>query len=356
MKRSVAASAALVLMGVFSSGAVARGQGIPRACSGTQPATVATGGPIQGLSVIAVSADRLFVLYDAEARGRRNVGLLILDGVSSGQVQINTVNVGEGTVGRRSLAVMGATLVGAYRRADGKVVAFTRPINGGAITEVPADAALTASNAPSVAAAGRGALISWEGNQGSLHLWSLTAAGQSAGAARTVNGAGFTGGAESAGAFGGAVVGVGSGAQLSIATARGARVIAGAPSNASAFSATSVGRALLIGTTSSAGAQVLMLSSATGRARAVSLGPAESAGHVAVASTAWGAFALWPSAGNLSIRALRNDGRTLGPSFAMGSFRASQRHAFSATAVGNTVFAFWAEGGNVQMLRINCYS
>jgi len=41
---------------------------------------------------------------------------------------------------------------------------------------------------------------------------------------------------------------------------------------------------------------------------------------------------------------------------AMVPFRATAPEAFSAVALGNAVYAFWGEGGNVQMLRINCYN
>jgi hypothetical protein len=316
---------------------------------------MATGGPIQGLSVIAASSDSLYVLYDAETRGRRNVGLLVLDGVSSGQVQVNTFNVGEGTVGRRSLAIVGQTLVGAYKRADGRVAAFTRPVGRGSITELPADAALTATSVPSVAVSGRNVLISWAGSSGASHLWTVSSAGAAVGAVRSITSNIARG--EVTGALGGAVFGSATTtSQFSVASGRAARAVGSAPANVTSFSVAASGRNALVVTVANGTARAHFLRSATDRGRTIELGPAVSATHAAVAPTAWGAFSLWPSANTLSIRALRADGRTLGPSFAMGTFRATQPEAFSAAAVGNTVFAFWAEGGNVQMLRINCYS
>lgn len=340
-------------MGVNSTSLTSAAQGIPRACSATQVATVAQGGPIQGLSVVAGGSNSLYVLYDAEVRGRRNVGLLVLDGVSSGQVQVNTFNVGEGTVGRRSLVLVGSTLVGAYKRPDGKVVAFTRALTTGPIAEVQADAALTASGAPSVAISGRNVLISWAGNQSNTHLWTLSSAGQPVGAARTI-GAAISNG-EATGALGGAVLGNNNG-QFSVGAGRSARAVGSIPSSVSAFSVMAAGRNALALVLTNGSARLLTLRSATDRGRAVDLGPAVGGAHAAISATPWGAFSLWPSAGTLNIRALRPDGRALGPSFAMGSFRATQPEAFSVAAVGSAVFAFWAEGGNVQMLRINCYS
>jgi hypothetical protein len=329
-------------------------QGVPRACTGTQPATVATGGAITGVSVVAGSADALYVAYDAAAGTRRVVGLLLITGASSGQMQVNTATIGDGTIGRSGLVLVGSTLVGAYKRANGTVVVFTRPASGGAVTELVADGALAASSAPSVASSGRNVLISWVGSGGNSYRWTVSPTGQAVGAARTET-TNFVG-VQSTGALGGAVVGVGSTAQVSVSTGRAPRAIASIPAGATAFSVAASGRSALVASVSSGTARVTALRTATDRGRTASLGPAVSASHIAVSSTPWGGFALWPSASTLNLQALRPDGRALGPSFSMGAFRATQSEGFSAVAIGSAVYAFWAEGGNVQMLRIRCYS
>lgn len=316
-----------------------------------------SGGAITGLSVVAGSSDALYVLYDAAAGARRNVGLLVLQGASSGQIQVNTFNVGEGSVGRRALVLQGATLVGAFRRPNGAVVAFTRPASGGAVTEIAADPSLTATSAPSVATSGSNVLISWVGSNGATHLWTLRASGQPAGVARTVT-TNFTT-AEATGALGGAVIGVVGGAdaaRLSVTAGRAPRAIGAAPSGVTAFATMAAGRSAVIVSVAGGEARATLVRSLTDRGRSTSLGPAVSATHAAVSPTPWGAFALWPSAQTLNLRALRADGRTLGPSFAMGAFRATQPEAFSVASTGNVAFAFWAEGGNIQMLRMQCFS
>lgn len=350
--RSVAPLSALLAINLSSVTAWA--QGVPRACTGTSPATVATGGAITGLSVVAGSADALYVAYDAAAGARRVVGLLLISGASGGQMAVNTANIGEGTIGRSGLALVGTTLIGAYKRTNGTVVAFTRAVSGGPVTELAADSAMTASSAPSVAVNGRNVLISWAGSNGSSYLWTVSATGQAVGAARTVA-TSFVG-VQSTGALGGAIVGAGSSAQVSLSSGRAPRAIASIPAGASAYAVTNAGRTAIIASVSGGTARVTSVRTATDRGRTVSLGPAVGASHVAVTPTPWGGFALWPSASTLNIQAIRPDGRTLGPNFAMGTFRATQGEAFSAAAVGSVVYAFWAEGGNVQMLRIHCYS
>ncbi|MBL8685723.1 MAG: hypothetical protein JNK05_41490 [Myxococcales bacterium] len=351
--RSLSA-ASLASLAFVTSIATARAQGVPRACTGTSPATVATGGAITGLSAVAGSADALYVAYDAAAGTRRVVGLLLITGASGGQMAVNTATVGEGSIGRSGLVLVGSTLIGAYKRTNGTVVAFTRSVSGGAVTELAADSALAASSAPSVAVNGRNILISWAGSNGSSYLWTVSATGQPVGAARTVA-TNFVG-LQSTGALGGAVIGAGSTAQVSLSTGRAPRAIAAIPAGATAYAVTNAGRTAIIASVASGTAHVTSVRTATDRGRTVSLGPAVGASHVAVAPTPWGGFALWPSASTLNLQALRPDGRKLGPSFAMGTFRATQSEAFSATAVGSVVYAFWAEGGNVQMLRIHCYS
>ncbi len=336
----------------------AHGQPAPRACAATQPATVATGGAIQGVSVAAGSSDALWVLYDTAVGARRTVSLLSLTGVSSGQIAVNTFPVGEGSVGRSSLVVLGGNLVGAYKRTDGRVGVFSRPLSGGAITETQADASLTAGSAPVLAVVGRRAVVAWRGTGSTAYQLTVDAQGAAQGAARTLSATHPS--LSVVGVFNGLTLGVSdsaSGARLESLAARGPRAV-GAVRNAGvrAFSASVVGRNALVLTIAGDTARVAFVRSAAGAGREHSIGPALNSAHAAIATTPWGAFALWPSAGTLSLRGVHQNGTVLGTTMAMVPFRATAPDAFSAVALGNAVYAFWGEGGNVQMLRINCYN
>jgi hypothetical protein len=335
----------------------ASAQRAPQVCTGTRPATVANVGDVQGLSVIAGPNDTLWVLYDSAVGARRTVSLMSLAGVRGTQIATNTFPVGEGTVGRASLALVGSTLVGAYRRVDGRVRVFTRPVAGGFMTERAMDAALTARAVPTVASVGRNALVAWAlSGAGAVQQW-VGPNGAPQGPARRMTASHSL--LDAVGAFGGmtfAVSDASAGSRVELLTARGPVPVGAVHAGGvRALSAAEIQGHAMVLTVAGGQARVSFLRAASGAGTEHVLGPAVDATHAAIASTAWGAFALWSSAGTLSLRVVRTHGELLGSAMPMGAMRPTSVEGFSAAAMGDGVYAFWAEGGAVRMLRMQCF-
>jgi hypothetical protein len=349
----------VALVAALACGQPARAlaQRVPSVCTGTRPANVANVGDVQGLSVVSSPNDTLWILYDSAVGGRRTVSLMSLSGVRGTQIATNTFAVGEGAVGRASLALVGSTLVGAYRRADGRVRVFTRPVAGGFMSERAMDAGLVASAVPTVASVGRNALVAWSlTDSGAAQQW-VGVNGAPQGPARRVTASHSL--LDAVGAFGGMTFAVSSpsaGARVDVLTARGpVPVNAAHAGGVRALSAAETQGHAMVLTAAGGQARVSFLRAASGTGTEHVLGPAVDGTHVAIASTAWGAFALWSSAGTLSLRVVRANGELLGTAMPMAAMRPTSAEGFSAAAMGDGVYAFWAEGGVVRMLRMQCF-
>jgi hypothetical protein len=336
----------------------------PRACSSTQPATVASGGAVSGLSAAAGSNDTLYVLYDTRVGTRTTVSLLILSGVNGSQMEVNTVAVGEGTVGHASLVLLNNRVLGAYKKQDGRVAIFSHDLTPrGPVTEVLADAAAMARGVPSVAVVARRAVVAWPGRDGThVHLLNVDANGQPSGTVQNIESTASR--LHAAGVFGGAVAGITLAANATesaagpVAWINRGRARAPAAMSAQEVRALSVvasARNALALSIAGGTARISLLRAAAGTGTERELGPAQGSGAGVLAATPWGAFALWASAGNLTIQAIGQTGTALGVGFPAGRFGGSAQEAFSAVTLGSSVYGFWGETGAVKMLRITCF-
>ncbi len=355
----------VALIGVIPTTALAQQRvNPPRACSSTQPATVASGGTVSGLSSAAGNNDTLYVLYDTQVGPRTTVSLLALGGVSTAQMQVNTISIGEGTVGHASLVIVNNRVLGAYRKQDGRVAIFTHDLStSGPATEVLADPSALARGAPTVAVVARRTVVAWPGRDGAhVHVLNVDANGQPSGTVQNVESTASR--LHAVGSFGGSILGIsltanatattgGTVAWINRARARSAAAIAG--TDVRALSVIASARNALALSVGAGTARISLLRAAAGTGTERELGPAQNSGAGVLSATPWGAFALWASAGNLTIQAIGPSGANLGSGFPVGRFGGGAQEAFSAITLGNSVYGFWGEVGAVKMLRITCY-
>lgn len=356
----------------------------PRACSSTQPATVASGGNVSGVSTAAGTNDTLYVLYDTQVGPRTTVSLLVLAGVNGTQLQVNTVAIGEGNIGHSSLVILNNRVIGAYKKQDGRVAIFTHDLSSsGPATEVLADPSALARGVPTVAVVGRRARVAWPGRDGThVHVLNVDGNGQPQGTVQSIESTATR--LHAVGSFGGSIAGInvapgapagtppagtppagtppagsvsapapGPVAWINGSRARTAAALAG--QEVRVLSIVQAARNALALSVGGGTARISLVRSAAGAGTERELGPAQNSGAGVLAPTPWGAFALWASAGNLTIQAITQTGASIGAAFPAGRFGGSTGEAFSGVSLGNSVYGFWGEAGAVKMLRISCY-
>ncbi|MDP3275544.1 MAG: hypothetical protein Q8Q09_10140 [Deltaproteobacteria bacterium] len=331
----------------------AHAQRTPTACTSTQPATVASGGLVSGVSVVSGPNDTLFVLYDTAVGPRRTVSLLVLSGVNDGSIQTNTFTVGEGSVGRSAITIVGSNVVGAYKRTNGQIAVFSRAITGGEVRDQPLTGAPLASVVPSVASVGRRVMVAFASSDGHVHRMMLDGSGVLVGRVRSATGTHRS--VQALGAFGGMALGMGPAQVEVVRGSRTSRLAAVRGEDVRVFSGATVGRGALVLSVQGGSAHIAAIRGAAGAGSERGLGPAVGAAHAALASTDWGGFSLWPNSGQLMLRAVRANGSTMGEAFTMGRFGAVAPEAFAAVSHANVLYAFWGESGEVRMVRMNCY-
>jgi hypothetical protein len=117
-------------------------QDAPRACVSSAAASLVPTTRFTAVSAVMTASDTLWVLYsDHDARNIDAVSLLEVRHIGHAQnVEVQTHEVGEGSVTQGSLAVVGNNIVGAFVQTDHHVGVFSYPVNGGTMEHVALDA------------------------------------------------------------------------------------------------------------------------------------------------------------------------------------------------------------------------
>ena len=312
----------------------------------------------------------LWVLYsDHAARNIDAVSVVEVRGLGGSHLEVDTHEVGEGTVTAGSLAIVGTNIVAAWVQPDHHIGVYVHPMNGGADRRIALDAP-QAPVAVSVAPAGHGALVAWDDNARGIRYARLNANGALDGTVTAV--AGRYGSPVVTSAFDGLVVlqsPAGRAAHVSLLapgarrpiSARGASRFGGAASTSTASSHTRG----YVAFSSHGTAHLTTLDAATGAGRDHVLGPSGRTGETGVGATPWGTLAAWTHDGAIQVVPVDGEGVPASAPFEVTDPAAPESaRAPAVAATPDMVSVVWwgvpahrtaGHTGAIRFVRLDCH-
>ena len=261
------------------------------------------------VSAVMTGPATLWVLYsDHDARNIDAVSLVEVRGISGRSLEVETHEVGEGTVTRNSLAVINGSVVAAWVQTDHHVGVYTHPLNGGVDRRVALDAPQVPTSV-SVSAVGNGALIAWDDNARGLRYARLDSNGALVGAVTAL--AGRFSSLVATAVFDGLLL-LQNAAHLRLfapgarrpTPLRGAARIGGVASP-SVAAASSRG---YVAFTAGGSTHLTTLDAAAGDGHDHVLGPSGRSGETGLVATPWGSFAAWTLNGAIQVVPVDSEG------------------------------------------------
>ncbi|MEI8258576.1 MAG: hypothetical protein WCJ30_23125 [Deltaproteobacteria bacterium] len=312
--RSPAALVSLSLSLVVSLPGLALAQTLPpRACASSAVASLVPTSRYTPVSAVMTGPDTLWVLYgDHDARNIDAVSLIEVRGIANSHLEVETHEIGEGTVTGGSLAVIGTNIVAAWVQTDHRVGVYTHPTSGGVDRRIAFDTTAAPATV-SVTATARGGLVAWDDGGHAIHTARLDANGAQQGFAMSLVGR-FVAPVTTS-AFDGLVVfqtplgrtshlrvySPGSAAPVPL---RGAVAVGGV--SGTTIAATPL-RAL-VSSVARGALHVTSLDAANGSGRDRVLTPTRGIGEAGLGATTWGAMAAWTRAGSVYVVPVAPDG------------------------------------------------
>ena len=344
----------------------------PNACASSSAASLLPTSRYTPVRAVITAPDTLWVLYSThDARNIDAVSLLEVRHVGNGHnLEVETHEVGEGTVTAGSLAVVGDNIVGAWVQPAHHVGVFTyATARGGSMQHISLDAPHPPTSV-SVAAAGNGALVTWDDNARALRRARIDAHGALVGTVFTLRGR--YGMPVATSAFGGSIAmqnGAGAAAHIGLLAgdgrrpvgARGAARVAGASFPSVAGSAD---RAHVLFTARGT-AHLTTLDNATGAGRDRTLGPSGLVGETGIGATSWGSYAAWTRDGAINVVPVESNGAMVGTPFEITDPASPERARSPAVATAPRIAAvvWWGapsrrpagSAGTIRFVRLDCH-
>ena len=339
----------------------------PRACASSAAATLIPMTRFSPVSAVMTAPATLWVLYsDHDARNIDAVSLVEVRGIGGRSLEVETHEVGEGTVTRNSLAVIHGNIVAAWVQTDHHVGVYVHPLTGGGVDRRVALDAPQVPTSVSVSAVGSGALIAWDDNTRGLRYARLDANGGLVGTVTAL-----------AGRFSSLVVTALFDGLVMLQNAAHIRFLApgarrptplrgaariGGVSSPSVASASSRG---YVAFTAAGSTHLTTLDAAAGDGHDHVLGPSGRGGETGLVATPWGTFAAWTLNGAIQVVPVDSDGVAASSPFEVTDPVANE--GARAPAVAGTpqmVAVVWygvparrpaGHAGAIRFVRLDCH-
>ncbi len=343
----------------------------PRACGSSAAASLVPTSRYTPVSAVMTGTDTLWVLYsNHDARNIDAVSLIEVRGIANSHLEVDTHEVGEGTVTGGSLAVIGTNIVAAWVQPDHHVGVYTHPTTRGGVDRRIAFDTTVAPSTVSVTATARGGLVAWDDGGHAIHTVRLDANGAQQGFAMSLRGRFAAPVATSA--FDGLVLfqsppgrrghlrvyAPGSAAPVPL---RGAARVGG-PSSVTV--AASASRAF-VSFVARGALHMTSLDAATGTGRDRVLTPTPGLGEAGLGATTWGSLAAWAQGGSMFVVPVNSDGEAASAPFEVTTPTVSEgaRTPVVAATAQQAAVVWWGvparrpagSAGTIRFVRLDCH-